>query len=56
MIYVNTHMYQAVLSEPKFRSRMTTKDYRGITPLIYEHVNPYGKVELDLEKRLRYQV
>ena len=44
LVYVNTQMFQSVLSEPKWRARMTKADHRGITPLIYSHVNPYGKV------------
>ena len=31
---------------------MTREDYRGLTPLIYAHVNPYGTFELDLEQRI----
>ncbi|MGB0906056.1 MAG: Tn3 family transposase [Maricaulaceae bacterium] len=54
LIYVNTHMYQSVLSKPEWRDKMTPDDFRGITPLIYEHVNPYGKIELDLAKRVQY--
>jgi hypothetical protein len=25
---------------------------RGLTPLIYHHVNPYGRIELDMGRRL----
>jgi hypothetical protein len=28
------------------RNRMTVEDWRGLTPLIYHHVNPYGRIEL----------
>ena len=31
---------------------MTGEDMRGLTPLIYNHVNPYGRFELDMTKRL----
>ena len=31
---------------------MTTDDLRGLTPLIYTHVNPYGLFSLDLAERL----
>jgi hypothetical protein len=31
---------------------MTTDDYRGMTPLIYAHVNPYGSFDLDLTHRI----
>jgi hypothetical protein len=31
---------------------MTPEDFRALTPLIHNHVNPYGSFELDMEKRL----
>jgi len=52
MVYVNTQMYQSVLSDPDWRAKMQAEDYRGITPLIYSHVNPYGRYNLDLDERL----
>jgi len=27
-------------------------DWRGLTPLIYHHVNPYGRIELDMTRRM----
>ncbi|MFK3781397.1 Tn3 family transposase [Agrobacterium sp. NPDC089420] len=52
LVYVNTRMLQTVLVEPKWAGRMTAEDYRGLTPLIYSHVNPYGRFDLDLSKRI----
>lgn len=52
MVYINTQMYQNILSAPKWEGRLTPEDYRGITPLIYSHVNPYGKFEIDMSKRM----
>ncbi len=54
LVYVNTHMYQEILSKPEWEGKMTAEDLRGITPLIYAHVNPYGKFEVDLGKRLQF--
>jgi hypothetical protein len=31
---------------------MTPVDLRALTPLVWEHVNPYGRYELDMESRL----
>jgi hypothetical protein len=45
-------LIQEVLAEPIWRDRMTIHDWRGLTPLIYHHVNPYGRIELDMERRL----
>jgi hypothetical protein len=52
LIYVNTLMIQRLLAEPAWRARMTPEDWRGLTPLIYHHVNPYGLFRLDLSIRL----
>jgi TnpA family transposase len=52
LVYVNTLMFQQVLSEPNWRNSMNIEDYRALTPLIYNHVNPYGDFDLDMAKRL----
>ena len=31
---------------------MTPADARGLTPLVWSHVSPYGTFELDMEERL----
>jgi hypothetical protein len=31
---------------------MTEADLRGLCPLVYGHVSPYGTFELDLEQRI----
>ena len=49
LVYINTLMLQRVLEEPSWRSRMTEADHRGLCPLVYAHVSPYGSFELDLE-------
>ena len=52
LVYVNTRMVQAVLAEPVWLGRMTAADHRGLSPLSYANVNPYGRFDLDLEERL----
>ena len=52
LVYINTLFIQEVLAEPAWRDRMTVDDWRGLTPLIYHHVNPYGRIELDMARRL----
>ena len=52
LVYVNTLMLQRVLAEPRWRAHMTAADVRGLTPLIWGHVNPYGVFDLDMERRL----
>lgn len=52
LVYINTLMIQQVLSEPQWMERMGAEERRALTPLIYAHVNPYGRFSLDLKKRL----
>ena len=52
LVYVNTLMIQQVLTEPAWHSRMKSEDYRALSPLIYNHINPYGIFELDMDLRL----
>ncbi len=52
LVYANTLFIQEVLDEPAWLNRMTAEDWRGLTPLIYHHVNPYGRSELDMDTRL----
>lgn len=54
LVYINTLMIQHVLAQPGWLQRMTEPDWRGLTPLIYQHVNPYGTFELNLEQRLPF--
>jgi len=52
LVYVNTLMIQEVLASPLWSGRLTDEDMRGLTPLLYGHVNPYGRFDLDMTKRL----
>lgn len=52
MVYINTLMIQSVLARQHWQGRLTPRDYAALTPLIWEHVNPYGRFDLDMESRL----
>ena len=52
MVYVNTLLMQKVLSEPEWLDRMQPEDFRALNPLFYGHINPYGMLHLDMNKRL----
>jgi TnpA family transposase len=52
MVYINTLMLQEVLAEKAWAERMTPDDYRGLSPLVRAHINPYGVFALDMDKRL----
>ena len=55
LVYVNTRMVQSVLRNPDVVARLSPEDYRGLTPLIYLHINPYGRFEVDLDKRIDFE-
>lgn len=52
LVYINTLMTQELLADPAWRQRMTDADWRGLTPLFYGHVNPYGIFALDMTTRI----
>ena len=55
LVYVNTRMVQSVLRDPEMVARLSPEDYRGLSPLIYLHINPYGRFEVDLDKRIDFE-
>jgi TnpA family transposase len=52
LVYVNTLMLQQVLAQPNWYDQMTEADWRGLTPLFYSHINPYGAFRLNMQARL----
>ncbi len=56
LVYVNTLMLQRVLAEPDWMARMSPADRRGLTPLMWGHVSPYGTFDLDMASRLDLDV
>jgi hypothetical protein len=52
LVYVNTLMIQQVLAEPEWRGRLTPADFRALSPLKWQHVNPYGTFTLNMQERL----
>src|SRR3954462_15130024 len=43
MVYINTLMLQQILAQPKWANKLTPRDLAALTPLIWDHVNPYGR-------------
>ncbi len=52
LVYVYTLMLQDILAEDDWAELLTPEDRRGLTPLFWHHVLPYGEVKLDLTTRL----
>jgi hypothetical protein len=52
LVYLNTLMIQRVLGEPEWANRLVAEDQRALTPLLWNHINPYGQFRLDMNTRL----
>ena len=52
LVYVDTLMIQQVLAEPEWRGRLTAVDLRALSPLKWQHINPYGTFILNMNERL----
>ncbi len=44
LVYVNMLMLQDLLAEPEWADVLTAEDQRGLTPLFWSHVLPYGSL------------
>ncbi|MEU4332167.1 Tn3 family transposase [Nonomuraea dietziae] len=51
-VYINTLMLQDVLADPTMAKLLKPADLRGLTPLFWQHVQPYGEVRLDVARHL----
>lgn len=51
LVYVNTLMIQDLLADSQW-AVLTAEDRRGLTPLFWTHVLPYGEVKLNMDARL----
>jgi TnpA family transposase len=54
LVYINTLMIQQVATSGDWPNLLTLADRRGVTPLIYSHMTPYGLFEMDLDQRIPF--
>jgi TnpA family transposase len=52
LVYINTLKIQHILKEKEWINQMTEEDFRALTPLIYNHINPYGEFRMDMDQRM----
>ncbi len=52
LVYINTLMIQEVLGDEKWLERMTIRDLAALSPLLTQHINPYGRFDLDMNARI----
>ena len=45
-------MIQKLMAQPHWQGKFPPRDCAALTPLIWEHVNPYGRFDLDMNTRL----
>jgi TnpA family transposase len=49
---VNTLMIQDTLALPEWEGVLTDADRRGLTPVFYSNMTPYGEIQLRTDRRL----
>ncbi len=52
LVHINTILLERVLEDPVWAGRLTDADRRGLTPLFWSNVNPYGRFTLDMDTHL----
>lgn len=52
LVYVNTLMLQNILTDTAHLETLDPADKRGLTPLFWSHIAPYGEVRLRMNHRL----
>jgi hypothetical protein len=52
LAYINTIIFQKVLSKPEWQNALVLEDKRALNVLFHSHINPYGLFPLDLTKQL----
>jgi TnpA family transposase len=50
LMLINTLLVEKTLEQHQLLPHLTAADYRALTPLFYDHVNPYGLFTLDLDR------
>jgi hypothetical protein len=52
LVLVNTLIIQQILAEPEWAKRLTARDKKALTALIWAHINPYGTFHIDMNTDL----
>jgi hypothetical protein len=47
---INTILVEQTIEQHQLLDQLSIEDLRALTPLFYEHINPYGLFELDMER------
>lgn len=52
LVHMNTLLVQTVLEASEFHDGMVEAERRGLSPLFWTHIDPYGRFRLDMNTRL----
>jgi TnpA family transposase len=50
LMLINTILVERTIEQQQLLATLSAEDRRALTPLLYEHINPYGWFALDLER------
>lgn len=50
LMLINTILVEQTIEQQQLQEQLSIEDLRALTPLFYEHINPYGLFELDMER------
>jgi len=50
LMLINTVLIEQTIAQHHLLDQLSVEDRRGLTPLFYGHVNPYGLFALDLDQ------
>jgi TnpA family transposase len=50
LMLINTILVEKTIEKEKMFNRLSVEDLRAISPLFYEHINPYGVFEIDVTR------
>ncbi len=56
LVLVNTRLLDRVLTAPAWAALMAEPDKRGITPLFWSNVALYGRIQLDMDRRIDFDL
>jgi TnpA family transposase len=51
LMLINTILVEQTVERHKLMERLSVEDLRALSPLFYEHVNPYGIFDLDMNRQ-----
>ncbi len=50
LMLIKTLPVEQVIKEENFLEKLNVEDLRALSPLFYEHINPYGVFEIDVNR------